>query len=133
MNRLTKINGIVAIMGTIIAKALGGWDVALQVLVGVVALDYLTGVLVAIFQKRLSSEIGFKGITKKVMIFLLVYLACLVEQASGTDVLRLVVIFFYVANEGISILENAGKLGVPYPKPLKNILLQLKKQGEQDV
>ncbi len=133
MSNITKINSVVAVIGTIIAKALGGWDMALYVLVGVVTLDYVTGVLVAIFQKRLSSEIGFKGITKKVMIFLLVYLACLVEQATGTDVLRLVVIFFYVANEGISILENAGKLGVPYPEALKNILLQLKKQGEQDV
>ncbi len=133
MTNLTKVNSIFAVGGTIIAKALGGWDMALQVLVGVVVLDYITGVLVAIFQKKLSSEIGYKGLAKKMMIFLLVYLACLVEQATGTDVLRLVVILFYIANEGISILENAGKLGVPYPDVLKNILLQLKKQGEEHV
>lgn len=133
MDKLTKINGIVAIMGTIIAKALGGWDMALQVLVGVVVLDYITGVLVAISQKRLSSEIGYKGILKKMMIFLLVYLAVLIEQATGTDILRLAVILFYIANEGISILENAGKLDVPYPKVLRDVLAQLKDQGEGDV
>ena len=130
---IVRINSIIAVAGTLIVKALGGWDMALQVLVGVVVLDYITGVLVAIFQKKLSSEIGYKGLAKKMMIFLLVYLACLVEQATGTDVLRLIVILFYVANEGISILENAGKLGVPYPDVLKNILLQLKKQGEERV
>lgn len=133
MSNITKINSIIAVIGTIIAKALGRWDMALYVLVGVVTLDYVTGVLVAISDKQLSSEIGFRGLLKKMMIFLLVYLAVLVEQATGTDILRLAVILFYIANEGISILENAGKLGVPYPEALKNILLQLKKQGEQDV
>lgn len=131
MTNLTKANSIVAVMGTIIAKALGGWDMALYILVSVVIADYITGVLVAIFQKRLSSEIGYRGLLKKMMIFLLVYLTCLVEQATGTDILRLTVIFFYMANEGISILENAGKLGVPYPEGLKNILLQLKNKGEE--
>jgi len=133
LTNLTKINSIIAVGGTIIAKALGGWDMALQVLVGVVVLDYITGVLVAISQKRLSSEIGYKGILKKMMIFLLVYLAVLIEQATGTDILRLAVILFYIANEGISILENAGKLDVPYPKVLRDVLAQLKDQGEGDV
>lgn len=133
MTNLTKVNSVVAVMGTIIAKALGGWDMALRVLVYIVVLDYLTGVLIAIIHKQLSSEIGFKGITKKIMIFALVYLAVLLEQATGTDILRLTVIFFYIANEGISILENAGKLGVPYPPVFKNILLQLKQKGEESV
>ena len=133
MDKLTKFNGAFAILGTLLAKILGGWDMALQVLVGVVVLDYITGVLVAISQKRLSSEIGYKGILKKMMIFLLVYLAVLIEQATGTDILRLAVILFYIANEGISILENAGKLDVPYPKVLRDVLAQLKDQGEGDV
>ncbi len=133
MTNLTKINSIIAVAGTIIAKALGGWDMALYVLVCIILLDYLTGVLVAISQRQLSSEIGFKGLLKKMMILLLVYLAVLLEKATGTDVIRLLVILFYIANEGISVLENAGKLGVPYPDVLKNILLQLKKQGEEHV
>ena len=133
MDKLTKFNGAFAILGTLLAKILGGWDMALQVLVGVVVLDYITGVLVAISQKRLSSEIGYKGILKKMMIFLLVYLAVLIEQATGTDILRLAVILFYIANEGISILENAGKLDMPYPKVLRDVLAQLKDQGEGDV
>ena len=133
MDKLTKFNGAFAILGTLLAKILGGWDMALQVLVGVVVLDYITGVLVAISQKRLSSEIGYKGILKKMMIFLLVYLAVLIEQATGTDILRLAVILFYIANEGVSILENAGKLDMPYPKVLRDVLAQLKDQGEGDV
>ena len=133
MDKLTKFNGAFAILGTLLAKMLGGWDMALQVLVGVVVLDYITGVLVAISQKRLSSEIGYKGILKKMMIFLLVYLAVLIEQATGTDILRLAVILFYIANEGVSILENAGKLDMPYPKVLRDVLAQLKDQGEGDV
>ena len=124
-----KINGVLAIVGTTIAKLLGGWDMALYVLISVIALDYITGVLVAIFNKCVSSEIGYKGLLKKMMILLLVYLAVLLEQATGTNVIRLLVIMFYIANEGISVLENAGKLGVPYPPQIKKILIQLK-EGE---
>lgn len=124
-----KVNGGLAIIGTAIARMLGGWDMALQVLVAVVILDYVTGVLVAIFQKKLSSEIGYKGLLKKMMIFLMVYLSVLVDNAVGSDLVRMLAIMFYIANEGISILENAGKLGVPYPEPLKNILLQLKQKS----
>mgnify|MGYP000883429449 CR=1 FL=1 len=130
---LMKINGIFAIVGTMIAKMLGGWDMALQVLVSIVVLDYVTGVLVAIFQKKLSSEIGYKGLLKKMMIFLMVYLSVLVDNAVGTDMVRLLAIMFYIANEGISVLENAGKLGVPYPEPLRNILLQLKSKSSGEV
>lgn len=129
---LIKANSFFAIVGVAIAKMLGGWDMALQVLVAVVCLDYLTGVLVAISEKQLSSEIGYKGLLKKMMIFLLVYLAVLLEKATGTDVVRLIVIMFYIANEGISILENAGKIGVPYPEKIKNILLQLKSKSDSE-
>lgn len=128
--KLTTINSIFAVVGTTLAKMLGGWDMALHVLICTILLDYVTGVLVAISRKQLSSEIGYKGLLKKMMILLLVYLAVLLEKATGTDVIRLLVILFYIANEGISVLENAGKLGVPYPEPLKNILLQLKKKSD---
>lgn len=134
-NKLTTVNGIFAVIGTVIAKALGGWDLALQVLVAMVVLDYITGVVIAILEKKLSSEVGFRGLFKKILIFALVYVAALADQATNADILRIITIMFYIANEGISILENAGKLGVPYPAQLKNILIQLKTKsngsGEQ--
>ncbi len=132
-SKLLGINTFFAIVATAIAKALGGWDMALKVLVAIILLDYCTGVAIAIVERKLSSEIGFRGLLKKMMIFALVYLAVLVDQATNTDVIRTLTIMFYIANEGISVLENAGKLGVPYPKPLKNMLLQLKSKndGEQ--
>ena len=128
---LFTVNSIIAIIGTSIAKALGGWDLALQVLVAIIAIDYITGVVIAILNKELSSEVGFKGLCKKMMIFALVYLAVLVDKSTGTDFIRTLVIMFYTANEGISVLENAGKLGVPYPAKLKEILVQLKKNTEE--
>ena len=127
---LATFNGIAAVVLTTIAQALGGWDMALQVLVSLVVLDYITGLMVAVFEKKLSSAIGSKGIAKKVFVFLLVYIAVLVDKATGSDLIRTLTIMFYIANEGISILENAGKLGVPYPKPLKDILIQLKKSSD---
>ena len=128
---LFTVNSIFAIIGAAIAKALGGWDLALQVLVAIIAIDYITGVVIAILNKELSSEVGFKGLCKKMMIFALVYLAVLVDKSTGTDFIRTLVIMFYTANEGISVLENAGKLGVPYPAKLKEILVQLKKNTEE--
>jgi toxin secretion/phage lysis holin len=134
-NKLATIDSIFAVIGTAIAQALGGWDLALRVLVALVVLDYITGVVVAIFEKNLSSAIGGKGIVKKVMIFALVYVAVLVDKATNTDLIRTLTIMFYIANEGISVLENAGKLGVPYPAPLKSILVQLKAKsnGEGEI
>jgi toxin secretion/phage lysis holin len=131
---LVTVNSIFAVIGTTIARALGGWDVALRVLVALIVVDYVTGVIIAILDKRLSSEIGSRGLFKKMMIFALVYLAVLVDQAINTDVIRTLTIMFYIANEGISVLENSTILGVPYPEPLKNILLQLKNKsnGQED-
>ena len=133
-NRLTTVNSIFAVIGTVIAKALGGWDLALQVLVALVVLDYITGVVIAVCDKTLSSAIGGKGIANNLFIFALVYVAALADQAMSTELLRIATIMFYIANEGISVLENAGKLGVPYPAQLKNILVQLKTKsnGEGD-
>ena len=124
------IAAVLGVVGATIAKALGGWDVALQVLVALIALDYLTGVIVAIAEKKLNSDIGFRGLLKKMMIFALVYVAVLVSSATGSDFIRLLVIMFYIANEAISVLENAGKMGVPYPKKLKELLEQLKKDND---
>lgn len=133
MNKeLFTVNGLFALIGTTIASALGGWDLTLKVLVSIVVLDYITGVIIAILEKKLSSEVGFRGLFKKMMIFALVYVAVLLDSATGTDFVRTLVIMFYIANEGISVLENAGRLGVPYPAALKNILIQLKDENDKE-
>ena len=99
-----------------------------QPLVAFVVLDYITGVLCAIVEKRLSSETGFKGICQKVMIFCLVGMANLLDtQIIGSgSMLRTAVIFFYCANEGISITENAACIGLPVPEKLRKVMEQLK-------
>ena len=130
---LFVLNSIIAVLGTMgvaVAKAMGGWDATLQVLVALVAVDYASGLTVAIVEKKLDSNVGFRGIMKKVFIFALVYLAVLIDKTISTDFIRTLTVTFYIANESISILENAGKLGVPYPKKLKEVLVQLKKSTE---
>ena len=100
---------------------LGGCDGLLYALIAFVAIDYITGVMCAVIDHRLSSEVGFKGIFKKVLIFLLVGVANILDvQVIGTGcVLRTAVIFFYISNEGVSLLENAAYLGLPVPEKLK--------------
>ena len=111
---------------------IGGCDGLLIALVVFVAADYLTGVMCAISDKKLSSEVGFKGICRKVLIFLLVGIANILDvQVIGTgSVLRTAVIFFYLSNEGVSLLENAAHLGLPVPEKMKDILAQLHDRAE---
>ena len=111
---------------------LGGCDGLLYALVAFVVVDYITGVMCAAADKKLSSEVGFKGIAKKVLIFLLVGIANILDvQVIGTgSVLRTAIIFFYISNEGVSILENAGHLGLPIPEKLREILEQLHDRAE---
>lgn len=111
---------------------LGGCDGLLYALTIFVIIDYLTGVMCAIANKKLSSDVGFKGICRKVLIFLLVGVANVVDmQILGQGaILRTAVIFFYLSNEGISLLENAGHLGLPIPTKLKTVLEQLQDKSE---
>ena len=113
---------------------LGGCDGLLIALVVFVAVDYVTGVMCAISDKKLSSEVGFKGICRKVLIFLLVGIANILDvQVIGTgSVLRTAVIFFYLSNEGVSLLENAAHLGLPVPEKMKDILAQLHDRAEKE-
>ena len=113
---------------------LGGNDGLLIALVVFVAVDYVTGVMCAISDKKLSSEVGFKGICRKVLIFLLVGIANILDvQVIGTgSVLRTAVIFFYLSNEGVSLLENAAHLGLPVPEKMKDILAQLHDRAEKE-
>lgn len=119
-------------IGGALGVVLGGFDGFLYALVLFCVVDYATGIVVAIEKKTLSSEIGFRGIAKKCMIFILVAIANVVDtKVIGTAaVLRTAVIFFYLSNEGISILENAGAMGLPIPKKLREVLLQLEDEGE---
>lgn len=113
---------------------LGGCDGLLIALVVFVVADYITGVMCAIADKELSSEVGFKGICRKVLIFILVGIANILDvQVIGTgSVLRTAVIFFYLSNEGVSLLENAGHLGLPIPEKLKAVLEQLHDRAETE-
>ena len=113
---------------------LGGCDGLLIALVVFVAVDYVTGVMCAISDKKLSSEVGFKGICRKVLIFLLVGIANILDaQVIGTgSVLRTAVIFFYLSNEGVSLLENAAHLGLPVPEKIKTVLEQLHDRAEKE-
>ena len=114
---------------------LGGCDGLLYALVVFVVVDYITGVMCAINNKTLSSAVGFKGICRKVLIFLLVGIANVLDvQVIGTgSVLRTAVIFFYISNEGISLLENAGHLGLPIPEKIKVVLEQLHDRAEKEM
>ena len=106
---------------------LGGWDGFLYALLAFVVIDYITGLMCAILDKKLSSEVGFRGIFKKVLIFSLVAIGHIVDQRviGEGSVIRTAVIFFYLSNEGVSILENAAHIGLPVPQKLKDILEQL--------
>ena len=121
-----------AAVGGWLGYFLGGCDGLLYALLAFVVIDYITGVMYAIADKNLSSEVGFKGICRKVLIFLLVGIANIVDvQVIGTgSVLRTAVIFFYLSNEGVSLLENAAHLGLPVPEKMKDILAQLHDRAE---
>jgi len=128
---LNTIKILAGTTGMFVSELMGGWDMFLKALLLMIIIDYATGVLKAIYLKELSSEIGYKGIIKKVVMLLVVVIACQIDALVGTDnALRTGTIFFWIANEGISILENAAKMGVPVPKQVKDALLKLKNEQE---
>ena len=125
---------ICAAIGGFCGTLWGALDGVMMALLVFIAIDYITGLMVAIVNKTLNSSVGFKGLTKKIFIMLLVLIANILDVhiMGGSGVVRGVVIAFYIANEGISILENAGKLGVPYPQKLKEVLEQLKESEDEN-
>ena len=126
----TKIQTAITMLGGWLGYFVGGMDGMLKALIIMMVLDYITGIMRAIVDKKLSSAVGFKGICKKVLILILVGIANIVDiNVVGTgSALRGVVICFYMSNEGLSILENASYLGLPVPEKLKDILAQLHKK-----
>jgi toxin secretion/phage lysis holin len=124
-----------AAAGTIVSAWLGGWDVALQALVAFMVVDYLTGVLAAVKQRRLNSEVMFWGGLRKGIILLVVAMAVILDRLVGNEdpIFRTLAIYFYVAREGLSILENLGLLGIPLPDFLRRVLEQLNDDKNQNV
>ncbi|MGM9622247.1 MAG: holin family protein [Butyricicoccus porcorum] len=125
---------VFAVIGGWLGWFLGECDGLMYALIAFVIADYVTGVMCAVSDKRLSSEVGFKGICRKVLIFVLVGMANILDMhVIGTGcVLRTAVLFFYISNEGVSVLENAGHLGLPIPARLLNVLEQLHEDAEQE-
>lgn len=113
-----------------ISVIIGGFDLLASCLLTFVVIDYITGILAALCTKTLSSRTGFNGIIKKICIFIVVAVAHCAGDISGINELRDIAVSFYIANEGISVLENLGRIGVPFPNKLKAVLAQLKKEAD---
>ena len=122
-----------ALMGGFVGWFLGGFDGFLYALLVFVIIDYLTGVMVAVLEKKVSSSVGFIGIFKKILIFCLVAIGHIIDTQviQNGSILRTAVIFFYISNEGVSLLENAGHLGLPIPERVKTVLEQLHDRAEK--
>lgn len=120
-------------IGGIVTYIWGPWDALIIALVAMVIIDYITGVIKAAVQGKLSSAVGFRGLLKKVAIFLLVAVGVMVDRVipATNEAVRSAVIFFYIANEGLSILENAGELGLPLPAALKKSLEKMQDKEEK--
>lgn len=119
-------------LGGYIGWLLGGVDGFMYALITFVVIDYITGLMVAVLERKLSSEIGFRGIFKKVLVFVMVGIGNIVDVhlIRNGSAIRTAVIFFYISNEGISIIENSAKIGLPIPQKLKEVLKQLNKEDD---
>lgn len=128
-------NLIVAAIATSITWLFGTWDIALIVLVCFMILDYITGLVRAYINKTVSSDVGLKGIARKSLILLVLIVAVLLDRLlnAGTWVFRTLVAYFYISNEGISLLENCVGLGLPVPERLQDALLQLKEGNKKEL
>lgn len=129
------VNGlqvIVTVLGAFVGGLIGGLDSLVYALVLFVAVDYITGIMAGVVEKKISSEVGFKGIFRKVVIFILVSIAHIIDSKilGNGSAIRTAVIFFYISNEGISILENSGRIGLPIPQKFMDILHQLNKEDD---
>ena len=122
-----------AVIGGYMCQFLGGWDVILKALVALVILDYITGVLKGFATKTLSSQIGFNGLVRKIMMLIVIATAVIIQTVIGDSIpLREIVIMFFICNEGISLLENASEF-VDIPEPLKEALIQIRDNNNGEV
>lgn len=132
---LNMLRYIVAIIGTGFTWLLGAWDTALGILILFMVLDYCTGILRGYINKELSSDIGLKGIARKAVILIVLIVAVALDRllATGNWVFRTLVCYFYIANEGLSLLENCGSLGLPIPDKILDALAQLKDGEKKEI
>ncbi len=129
----SPMNLTVGAIGGMVVNLLGGWDLLLQTIILLIIIDYVSGFLKGIYEKQLSSTMGYQGIVKKIMILLVIALAYAIEQMLQTEIpIRKITISLFIGNESLSILENATACGLPIPKVLKDLLIQVKKQYEED-
>lgn len=127
----TFISDIISVILTTIVYVLGGWDVALISMVIVVIIDYITGVASAFYNKKLSSKQGLKGIIKKFCYFLIVALAVVIDNLLGqSGIIRTLVIYFFVANDGLSVIENMAEMDIKLPRKLIDALEELRHKSE---
>ena len=125
------INDVLSVILTTFVYLVGGFDIAIQSLLIVIVIDYLTGIASAIYNKELSSKVGFKGIIKKFCYLLVVALSVVIDNLLGqSGLIRSLVIYFFVANDGLSIIENMAEMNVKLPQKLIDALEQIKKKGE---
>lgn len=126
------VNFISSTLLTTIVYFLGGWDKALEILLVMIVLDYITGVFKAIFNKKLNSEVGIKGVIKKVGYLIIVAVSVMLDRIIGdTGAIRNIVIYFFIANEGISLVENWVGMGLPMPQIIVDTLEQIKQKGDK--
>lgn len=132
---MEKFKGFVAVIGTGFTWFFGVWDIALLVLITFMVMDYITGVLRGYINKELSSDVGLRGIARKAVIFIVLIVAVMLDRLlnTGNWVFRTVACYFYIANEGISLLENCAALGLPIPEKVKDALAQLKEGNKKDI
>lgn len=132
---LNYIKLMIMTLGTGVTWLLGTWDTAIVVLILFMALDYATGLLRAWINKEVSSDIGLRGIARKAVIFVVLIVAVMLDRLlnTGTWVFRTLVCYFYIANEGISLLENCAGLGLPIPEKIKDALAQLKDGEKKEI
>lgn len=124
------INFVTGTVFTGISYLLGGWDMAIKILLIMIVLDYITGVFKAIYNKKLNSEVGIKGVIKKVGYLIIVAVSVEIDRMMGdTGAIRNIAIYFFVANEGISVVENWGAMGLPMPQAIMDALEQIKQKG----
>jgi len=135
MDKKEVFSTAIAGTGTFLTWLFGAWDTALAVLIAFMVLDYVTGLLRGAINKELSSNVGFKGLARKMVILIVLIVAVALDRLSntGTWVFRTLICYFYIANEGISILENSASLGLPVPDKLKDMLVQLKEGNKKEV
>lgn len=135
MDKKETFNSLIAAAGTYFTWLFGSWDTAIAILVLFMTLDYITGVIRGYVNKELSSDVGLKGIARKTVIFIVLIVAVALDRLlnSGTWVFRTLVCYFYIANEGLSLLENCGSLGLPLPPRIKDALEQLKEGNKKEI